>query len=181
LVARYDVLALPVVGGDGRMLGIVTVDDVIDVLVSEGTEDVMRFAGIEGGPEMDQPYFSVPLFRVVRRRVGWLLLLSLAETCTGSVLRLFESELSRVVALSFFIPLLIGTGGNTGAQTVSTLIRGLALGEIRLRDTWRVIARELAGGLLLGVILGAVAFGRALLWGSSRELAAVVGLTIVAI
>jgi magnesium transporter len=181
IVSRYDVLALPVVASEGRMLGIVTVDDVIDVLVSESTEDVLRFGGIEGGPELDQPYFNVPLIRVVRRRVGWLLLLFLAETFTGSVLRLFEGELSRVVALSFFIPLLIGTGGNTGAQTVSTLIRGLALGEIRLRDTWKVIARELAGGLLLGLILGFVAFGRALLWGSSYSLAAVVGLTIVAI
>jgi magnesium transporter len=180
LVARYDVLALPVVG-EGRMLGIITVDDVIDVLVSEGTEEVLRFAGIEGGPELDQPYFSVPLTRVVRKRVGWLLLLFLAETFTGSVLRLFESELARVVALSFFIPLLIGTGGNTGAQTVSTLIRGLALGEIRSRDAWRVVIRELWSGLLLGVILGSVAFGRALLWGSSYPLAAVVGLTIVAI
>jgi magnesium transporter len=180
LVARYDLLALPVVGG-GRMLGIITVDDVIDVLVSEGTEDALRFAGIEGGPELDQPYFSVPLTRVVRGRVGWLLLLFLAETFTGSVLRFFESELAQVVALSFFIPLLIGTGGNTGAQTVSTLIRGLALGEIRLRDTWKVILRELWSGLLLGLILGGVAFGRALLWGSSYPLAAVVGLTIVAI
>ncbi len=149
LVARYDLLALPVVG-QGRMLGIVTVDDVIDVLVSEGTEDVLRFAGIEGG-------------------------------FTGSVLRLFESELARVVALSFFIPLLIGTGGNTGAQTVSTLIRGLALGEIRPRDAWHVVLRELWSGLLLGLILGSVAFGRALLWGSSYPLAAVVGLTIIAI
>jgi len=180
LAARYDVLALPVVG-EGRMLGIITVDDVIDVLVSEGTEDVLRFAGIEGGPELDQPYFSVPMLRVVRKRVGWLLLLFLAETFTGSVLRLFESELARVVALSFFIPLLIGTGGNTGAQTVSTLIRGLALGEIRTRDAWRVVLRELWSGLLLGLILGAVAFGRALLWGSSYPLAAVVGLTIIAI
>lgn len=181
LVARYDVLTLPVVAASGQMLGIITVDDVIDVLVSESTEDVLRFAGIEGGPELDQPYFSVPLARVVRKRVGWLLLLFLAETFTGSVLRLFESELARVVALSFFIPLLIGTGGNTGAQTVSTLIRGLALGEIRLRDAPRVIGRELAGGILLGLILGAVAFGRALLWGSSYALAGVVGLTIIAI
>ena len=166
LVARYDLLALPVVGA-GRMLGIVTVDDVIDVLVSEGTEDVLRFGGIEGGPELDQPYFTVPLLRVVRRRVGWLLLLFVAETFTGSVLRYFESELAQVVALSFFIPLLIGTGGNTGAQTVSTLIRGLALGEIRMRDAWRVVLRELWSGLLLGLLLGVVAFGRALLWGSS--------------
>jgi magnesium transporter len=180
MVSRYDFLALPVLAADGRMLGIITVDDVIDVLVQESTEDVLRFGGVEGGL-IDQPYFTVPIVRVVRKRVGWLLLLFLAETFTGSVLRLFESELARVVALSFFIPLLIGTGGNTGAQTVSTLIRGLALGEIRLRDTWRVIVRELGSGLLLGLLLGGVAFGRALLWGSTLPLAAVVGLTIVAI
>ena len=181
LVSRYDLLTLPVIRHDRRMLGIVTVDDVIDVLVQESTEDVLRFSGIEGGPELDQPYFTIPVLRVVRKRVGWLLLLFLAETFTGSVLRLFEDELSRVVALSFFIPLLIGTGGNTGAQTVSTLIRGLALGEIRLRDTMRVIVRELGSGLLLGLLLGIVAFGRALLWGSPVALATVVGLTIIAI
>jgi magnesium transporter len=181
LVARYDFLALPVVAPNGRMLGIITVDDVIDVLVQESTEDVLRFSGIEGGPELDQPYFTVPILRVVRKRVGWLLLLFLAETFTGSVLRFFENELAQVVALSFFIPLLIGTGGNTGAQTVSTLIRGLALGEIRLRDTWRVVARELGNGLLLGLLLGCVAFGRSLMWGSSVQLSLVVGLTIVAI
>ena len=180
LVARYDFLALPVVTPDGHMLGIVTVDDVIDVLVQEGTEDAFRFSGIEGGA-IDEPYFKVPILRVVRRRVGWLLLLFLAETFTGSVLRIFENELARVVALSFFIPLLIGTGGNTGAQTVSTLIRGLAVDEIRLDDAWRVIVRELESGLLLGLLLGVVAFGRALLWGSSLALSAVVGLTIIAI
>jgi magnesium transporter len=181
LVARYDFLALPVVAPNGRMLGIITVDDVIDVLVQESTEDVLRFSGIEGGPELDQPYFTVPILRVVRKRVGWLLLLFLAETFTGSVLRFFENELAQVVALSFFIPLLIGTGGNTGAQTVSTLIRGLALSEIRLRDTWRVVVRELGSGLLLGLLLGCVAFGRSLMWGSSVQLSLVVGLTIVAI
>jgi magnesium transporter len=180
LVSRYDFLAMPVVTSDRRMLGIVTVDDVIDVLVAETTEDVLRFGAVEGGV-IDEPYFKVPIFRVIRKRVGWLLLLFLAETFTGSVLRIFEDELARVVALSFFIPLLIGTGGNTGAQTVSTLIRGLALGEIQLRDTWRVIVRELGSGLLLGVLLGIVGFGRALLWGSTVPLSLVVGLTIVAI
>lgn len=180
LVARYDVLALPVVG-DGRMLGIVTVDDVIDVLVSEGTEDVMRFAGIEGGPELDQPYFTVPILRVVRKRIVWLLLLFLAGTLTSSVLSIFEGELERLVVLSVFIPLLIGTGGNTGAQTVSTVIRGLALGEIRSRDTPRVILRELFSGLLLGALLGCVAFVWTLLGGYPIELAAVIALTILAI
>jgi magnesium transporter len=180
LVARYDLLALPVVG-DGRMLGIVTVDDVIDVLVSEGTEDVLRFGGVGSGDGMEQPYFTVPILRVVRKRIVWLLLLFLAGTLTGSVLSAFENELERMVMLSVFIPLLIGTGGNTGAQTVSTVIRGVALGEIRSRDMLRVVLRELFSGLLLGSLLGCVAFGWTLLWGYTSQLAAVVGLTIVAI
>jgi magnesium transporter len=181
LVSHYDYLAIPVVKPDGHILGIVPIDDVLDVLVSEGTEDILRFGGMEGGGAIDQPYFTVPLAVVIRKRVGWLLLLFVAETLTGTVLRFFESELAKVVALSFFIPLLIGTGGNTGAQTVSTLIRGLALGEIKVRDVWRVIWRELGSGLIMGLLLGVVAFGRALLWGSSPSLAAVVGLTILAI
>src|SRR5574341_1509469 len=163
------------------MLGIIPVDDVIDTLVAENTEDMLKFGGLEGGGTIDQPYFTVPIPLVIRKRVGWLLLLFVAETFTGTVLRFFESELARVVALSFFIPLLIGTGGNTGAQTVSTLIRGLALGEIQIQDVWRVIRRELFSGLLMGILLGAVAFGRALLWGTSTSLALTVGLAIVAI
>src|SRR6266540_6555358 len=181
LVSHYDYLAMPVVTPDKHMLGIIPVDDVIDALVAEQTEDIMKFGGMEGGGISNQPYVTVPLPMVIRKRVGWLFLLFVAETFTGTVLRHFEDELAKVVALSFFIPLLIGTGGNTGAQTVSTLIRGLALGEIRLRDTWRVIARELAGGLLLGLILGTVAFGRALLWGSTSPLALTVGVSILAI
>lgn len=182
LVSRYDMAALPVVAHDGRLLGIITVDDVIDILVQEHTEDTLRFGGIEGGGSAHEgPYFATPIWHVVRRRVGWLLLLFVAETATGSVLRYFEDELARVVALSFFIPLLIGTGGNTGAQTVSTLIRGLALGDVRLSDTWRVLLREIGSGLLLGVMLGLVGFGRALLWGSGFQLSVVVGLALIAI
>ena len=180
LVSQYDLLALPVVAPDRRMLGIVTVDDVIDVLVQEGTEDVLRFGGIEGGSG-DQPYFTVPLLRAVRKRIVWLLLLFLAGTLTSGVVRLFENELAEVIVLSSFIPLLIGTGGNTGAQTVSTVIRGLALSEIRLGDTWRVIARELGNGLVLGLSLGCIAFVWALLSGHSLNLAMVVGLSILAI
>jgi len=181
LVSHYDYLAIPVVLPGRKMLGVIPVDDVIDVLVAEGTEDILRFGGLEGGGVIDQPYFTIPLMAVIRRRVGWLLLLFVAETFTGTVLRSFEEELASVVALSFFIPLLIGTGGNTGAQTVSTLIRGLALREVRSRDLWRVIRRELLGGLLIGLILGGVAYGRALLWKSSPPLALTVGLAIVAI
>ncbi len=181
LVSHYDFLALPIVTPDRQMLGIIPVDDVIDVLVSEASEDIMRFGGMEGGGSINQPYFTVSLPLVVRKRIVWLLLLFLAETLTGSVLRLFEKELAAVVALSFFIPLLIGTGGNTGAQTVSTLIRGLALGEVQWRDIWRVIRREVLSGLMIGLLLGVVAFGRTMLWGNGVNIALVVALTIVAI
>ncbi len=110
------------------MLGIVTVDDVIDVLVAESTEDVLRFGAVEGGAA-DETYFSTPILRAVRRRVGWLLILFLTGTITINVLSRFERELDQVVALSFFIPLLIGTGGNTGSQVVTTIIRAQALSE----------------------------------------------------
>lgn len=180
LISLYDFLAMPVVNSQGKILGVITVDDVIDVLAAESAEDIARFGG-ESTALLSQPYFTVPLTTVVSRRMGWLLLLFVAGTLTGSVLRFFEAELAAVVALSFFIPLLIGTGGNTGAQTVSTLIRGLALGEVQTKDVWRVIRREFLGGLLLGVVLGVVAYFRAVLWGSGSELALAVALAIVAI
>lgn len=179
LVAHYNFMALPIVE-HGRILGIVTVDDVIDVLVEEGTEDQLKFGGVEPGV-LNQPYFTTSIWRVVRSRLSWLLLLFVAETATGTVLRYFEDELARVVALSFFIPLLIGTGGNTGAQTVSTIIRGIAIREIRLRDTGRVLVRELLSGLLLGMLLGAAGFLRAELWGTGMQLSIVVALTLVAV
>lgn len=180
LVSQYNLSAIPVVSPNRRMLGIVTVDDVIDVLVEENTEDVLRFGGVESGPT-DESYFSTPLLRVIRRRILWLLLLFLTSTITINVLGFFESELSQVVALSFFIPLLIGTGGNTGAQTVSTLIRALALGEIRKSDAIQVLLRELLGGIVLGLLLGCAALVLALVGGNGLNLALVVGLSIVAI
>lgn len=180
LASRYDFLAMPVTDPAGRMLGIITMDDIIRVLVEESTEDVLRFGGVEGGV-INQPYFTTRIWRVVRTRVGWLLLLFLAETLTGSVLRLFEEELDAVVALTFFIPLLIGTGGNTGAQTVSTIIRGQALKEIGAGDIGRVLRRELLSGLLLGLLLATAAFFRSELWGSSITLSLVVALTILVI
>ena len=181
VVARYDFLAIPIVTPQNKILGIITVDDILHVLVEESTEDALKFGAVEGGV-INQPYFTVPIAKVIRTRIGWLLLLFLAETLTGSVLRHFEVELEAVVALSFFIPLLIGTGGNTGAQTVSTIIRGIALKEIRMSDTWRVITRELGSGLLIGLLLGVVAFFRTILWGGlSLQFCLVIGLTILAI
>jgi magnesium transporter len=179
-IAKYNLLAVPVVEKDGSVVGFVTVDDVVDVLIEEGTEDILRLAGVEPGA-LDKPYFDNSVWLVVRRRIGWLLLLFVAETFTGTVLRHFESEMAAVVALAFFIPLLIGTGGNAGSQTVSTVIRGLALHEIRPRDAWRVLGREAGAGMTIGVLLGTFAFGRALLWGAHMPLAATVAITILAI
>lgn len=180
LVSRYDLLSLPVVGPNLQLLGVVTVDDVIDVLVREDTEDALRFGAIEG-PVTDESYFSTPVREVIRRRIGWLLILFVTGSLTINVLGRFEEELDQVVALAFFIPLLIGTGGNTGAQTVSTMVRSMALGEILPRDARRVVTRELAGGLLLGVLLSIVALGFALLLGHSLDLALVVALAVIAI
>ena len=180
MVARYDFLAMPVVDENRRMLGIITVDDVIDVLTEENTEDILRFGGVEGGG-VDQPYFTIPLRKVIRSRFGWLLLLMVADTLTGTVMRLFDTQLATVVALSFYIPLLIGTGGNTGSQTVSTIIRGLAVQDIRFRDIFRVLRRELIGGLVLGLALSVVAVVRSYTWDQDIELALVVGLSIVVI
>jgi magnesium transporter len=182
IFAKYAFMAVPVMGRDGFLAGIVTIDDILDVLTQESTEDQLRFAGVSLEPGgVNLPYFSAPLWRVVRSRAGWLVLLFVAETATGLVLRHFQAELATVVALSFFIPLLIGTGGNTGAQTVSTIIRGLALDEIRLSDTWRVLLREMLGGALLGAVLGVIGFARAMTWGSGLSLSLVVGITLLLI
>src|SRR5262252_4932842 len=175
-IAKYNLLAVPVLEDGGGVVGFVTVDDVIDVLIEEQTEDIVRMAAMEPGA-LDKPYFDNPIVRVVRKRIGWLLLLFVAETFTGTVLRYYESELAAVVALSFFIPLLIGTGGNAGSQTVTTIIRSIALGEIRLKDAWR----ELSAGVIIGILVGGVAFGRALLWGTSMPLALTVAITVLAI
>ncbi len=179
-IAKYNLLAVPVVEKDGTVVGFVTVDDVIDVLIEEQTEDVLKMAGIEPGA-LDRPYFDNAILTVVRKRIGWLLLLFVAETFTGTVLRHYEDELAAVVALAFFIPLLIGTGGNAGSQTVTTIIRSLALGEIQLRDVRRVLAREMSTGVIVGLTIGVIAFFRALLWGAHMPLAITVSITVLAI
>jgi magnesium transporter len=179
-IKKYDLIAIPVLDAEGRMLGILTVDDLIDVLEHEATKDILSLGAVEPGA-LDRPYFENKIFRVVRLRVGWLLLLFVAEMFTGSVLRHYDEALARVVALSFFIPLLIGTGGNCGSQTVSTIIRSLALGEITFADWFRVLRREASTGLMLGLILGAVGVLRSLMWSPDLQLAFTVGCTLVAI
>ncbi len=179
-IAKYNLLAVPVLEKDGSVVGFVTVDDVIDVLVEEQTEDILRMAGVEPGA-LDKPYFDNPISRVVRKRIVWLLLLFVAGTLTSAVLHRFEDELAAVVALSFFIPLLIGTGGNAGAQTVMTVIRSLALGEIGIRHAWRVVLREASTGMIVGLLVAPIAFGQALLWSVPIALAVTVAVTMLAI
>ena len=179
-IAKYNLLAVPVLEKDGSVVGFVTVDDVVDVLIEEGTEDVLKMAAVEAGA-LDRPYFENPVASVIRRRVVWLLFLFVAGTLTGTVLRHFEAEITEVVALSFFIPLLIGTGGNAGSQTVMTIIRSLALGEIRFKDAGRVVARELLTGVSLGLLVGSVALGHALVTGAPGKLALTVAATMLAI
>ncbi|HEV7767693.1 MAG TPA: magnesium transporter [Thermoanaerobaculia bacterium] len=183
LVSKYSFSALPVVDDSGRILGIVTVDDVLDVLVSRETESMLRMGGVAAEDASNRPldYFGSPIMKIVRARIGWLLLLFLAGTLTGSVLRHFEGQLSKVVALSIFIPLIIGTGGNAGSQSVSTIIRALALGQVRMRDAGRVLLRESLAGLLLGTALCVFAVIRTMLWGNTPQLALVVGLTILCV
>jgi magnesium transporter len=178
LMARYDLLALPVVDENDVLLGVVTIDDVVDVLEDEATEDIQRFGGAE---PLEGAYLETPVLAVSRKRIGWLLLLFLTETLTGTVLRLFENELESVVALSFFVPLLIGTGGNAGSQTTSTIIRALAVGDIGLKDAARALWHESRTGLLLGLGMSVVAYLRALTWGSAQSLAMTVALAILAI
>ena len=179
-IGKYNLLAVPVVEQDGSVVGFVTVDDLIDVLIEEQTEDILRMAAVEPGA-MDKRYFDNPILRVVRKRIGWLLLLFVAGTLTSAVLHRFESVLAEVVALALFIPLLIGTGGNAGAQTVMTVIRSLALGEVGVPHAWRVVAREATTGMLLGLLIAPIALLQALFWQVPLPLAITVSVTMFAI
>ncbi len=178
LMSKYDLLALPVVETDGTLIGMITIDDVVDVLEDEATEDIQRLGATE---PLDRPYLDTGIFTVVRKRIGWLLLLFLTETLTGSVLRHFEGELQAAVALSFFIPLLIGTGGNAGSQTTSTIIRALAVEDLSKEAVWRPLWHEIRAGLLLGIGMAVVAYVRALMWGTGAAVAITVSLAIFCI
>ena len=180
LVTKYDFTALPVILPNGMMAGIVTIDDVVDILHEEQTEDLLKQSAISAEPGMrNLSYFSVPIWRVVRSRVGWLMLLFVGGTLTSEILHTADEH--SVSPLAAFIPLLTGTGGNTGAQSVSTIIRAISVGEVRGRDLSRVLLRELIGGLLLGALLGAIALVWARLRGNPLDLSLVVSLTVVAV
>jgi magnesium transporter len=178
LLTDRNLLAIPVVDDEDHLLGIITEDDVADVLQAEATEDIERLGGSE---PLNLPYRAASVPLLFRKRVGWLLLLFVAEAYTGTVLRDFQDELAAVVALSFFIPLLIGTGGNIGSQTVTLIVRAMALNEVTLRDVGWVVFKELRVGLLLGAVMAVVAFGRAAILGVGYDVGLVVSVTILAI
>lgn len=161
LISRYNLLAMPVVDERQRVLGIVTVDDVIDALVEEETEDVQKFGGMQA---LDEPYTEIGFLPMVKKRAGWLAALFIGEMLTATAMGRFEHEIERAVVLALFIPLIISSGGNSGSQATSLIIRSLALREVTLKDWWRVALRELPAGAALGTILGLIGVIRILLW-----------------
>jgi magnesium transporter len=158
---REDRTALPVVDTSGVLIGVVTIDDVLDVAEEAATRDIQKIGGSEA---LDEPYMEVGLAQMVRKRAGWLVVLFLGEMLTATAMGFFEKEIERAVVLALFVPLIISSGGNSGSQASTLVIRALALGEVRLADWWRVIRREVLTGLALGGILGSIGFLRITIW-----------------
>jgi magnesium transporter len=179
LFVESDLTAIPVVDSDGRMKGIVTVDDIVDVVQEEATEDIQKIGGTTA---LDAPYLQARLRSVIGKRAGWLVVLFLGQTLTASVMAHFADELGAALVLALFVPLIISSGGNAGSQSSTLVIRAMALGEVRLRDAFRVFRRELVSGLALGALLGALGLVRVLaghgLEGVAAEHAPLLGLTV---
>ncbi|HET9786071.1 MAG TPA: magnesium transporter, partial [Pyrinomonadaceae bacterium] len=150
-----------VVDSSGVLIGIVTVDDVLDVAEAEATEDIQKIGGLEA---LDNPFMEIPLARMIRKRASWLVILFLGEMLTATAMGFFEAQIERAVVLALFVPLVISSGGNSGSQAATLVIRALALGEVGLRDWWRVMRREVLSGLALGSLLGTIGFLRIALW-----------------
>ncbi|MBN9419367.1 MAG: magnesium transporter [Candidatus Eremiobacteraeota bacterium] len=161
LFADHDLNSIPIVDADGVMQGIVTIDDIVDVVEEEATEDIQKIGGMEA---LEAPYLRAGFGDMLRKRGGWLTALFLGEMLTATAMGHYEDEISRAVVLALFVPLIISSGGNSGSQATTLVIRAMALGEVRLSDWWRVARRELAAGLCLGLLLGAVGLLRILLW-----------------
>ncbi|MBI3701836.1 MAG: magnesium transporter [Afipia sp.] len=161
LIAKYDLLAVPVIDKAGHLLGIVTVDDIIDAIIEESTEDVQKFGGMSA---TEEPYMQIGMMDMIRKRGGWLAVLFVSEMLTASVMQHFEGELEKALVLTLFIPLIMSSGGNSGSQATSLLIRSLALQDVKLDDWWRVMLRELPTGMILGGVLGVIGLVRVVLW-----------------
>lgn len=177
-ISKYDLLALPVVDSENRLVGIVTVDDAVDVIQEEATEDIEMMAAITPS---DKPYLQIGVFSTFFSRIPWLLILMLSATFTGTIITHYESALGQMVILTAFIPLLMNTGGNAGSQTSVTVIRGLSLGELKMGNILRILWKELRVSILCGVVLAVVVFGKAMLLDrASSSVALVVALTVLA-
>jgi len=165
--SKYSRVALPVVSDSGHLLGIVTVDDVLTVAEQESTEDIQKFGGVEA---LDEPYTTISLTRMVKKRASWLVILFLGEMLTATAMGFFEKEIARAVVLALFVPLIISSGGNSGSQAATLIIRAMALGEVTLNRWWLVMRREILSGLMLGSILGAIGFLRISVWSLFSDL-----------
>ena len=164
---QYDRTALPVTDTAGMLIGIVTIDDVLDVAEATATREIQRIGGSEA---LDEPYISIAFWRMIQKRAGWLTALFLGEMLTATAMGAFEEEISKAVVLALFVPLIISSGGNSGSQAATLVIRALALGEVGVRDWWRVMRREILAGLALGAILGSIGFLRITLWSAFSDI-----------
>jgi hypothetical protein len=162
-------LAIPVVDADGRMKGVITADDVVGVVQEEATEDIQKIGGSEA---LDEPYLQIGFSDMVRKRGRWLAVLFVGEMLTATAMGFFEKEIARAVILALFVPLIISSGGNSGSQAATLVIRAMALSEIRLRDWWRVARREILTGLVLGLVLGLIGLIRILVWQAIGQVSA---------
>jgi magnesium transporter len=158
---KYDRAALPVLDSNGVLVGIVTSDDMLDVAEEEATEDIQKIGGMEA---LDEPYMRISLLRMVRKRAGWLIILFLGEMLTATAMASYQDEIAKAVVLALFLPLIISSGGNSGSQASTLIIRAMALGEVTLRDWWRVASREIRAGFSLGAILGVIGAARVAIW-----------------
>src|SRR6266568_4928902 len=161
LFAEHDFLAIPVIDAERHVKGIVTVDDIVDVVQEEATEDIQKIGGMEA---LDAPYLEIGFASMVRKRAGWLAILFVGEMLTATAMGFYEREIARAVVLALFVPLIISSGGNSGSQASTLVVRALALGEVKLRDWWRVVRREVVVGLALGSMLGLIGFIRIVAW-----------------
>ncbi len=158
---EYDRSVLPVVNNENILLGVLTVDDVLDIAEREDTEDIQKFGGLEA---LDYPYVNTPFFSLIKKRAGWLIILFLSEMLTATAMGYFDIEISKAVVLALFVPLIISSGGNSGSQAATLIIRAMALKELNIKDWWYVMRRELLSGLTLGCILGTIGFIRIAVW-----------------
>jgi magnesium transporter len=161
LMDKYNLVVLPVVDMLGRLVGRITIDDIVDVRREEETEDVQKMGAMEA---LEEPYMSTPFLQMIKKRAGWLIILFLGETLTATAMAFFEDQIAKAVILALFIPLIISSGGNSGSQASTLIIRALALGEITIKDWWKIIKKEFSTGLVIGLILGIIGFVRVAAW-----------------